>query len=710
MPILRFSTALILASISQHALSEQAKPAEDIEVLSDVQVVAEPMQPQLEESAQAVQVIETEQAQFESADLGEILSRQEGINIRRNGGLGSRSRLSLNGLSGDQVRVFVDAIPLEFAGFGIGLANISPNLIDRVEVYKGVVPVRFGSDALGGAVNLVTHEDMSDGLTGSASYQIGSFGTSRTTLDLQYLDPDTGIYASINGYEDYADNDYKVKVNEAIPGGAGKTADFDVKRFHDGYHASGGYLTLGALKKDWADLLELRLFNGSSIKEIQHNANMGSPYGEAEYKQSQDGFNLTHQITLAETVLLKSVVGDVKNKVDFLDVSPNIYNWFGDVVSTTSSPGEIGNKADNRVNTDSRFARFGLEWEINPDHALHLSLAPTYSERSGKSRLITSGIDRLTLKRKLDSFVSGIEHNAKWFDQRLETIIFIKQYQQEQDVEDLESDDRIVKKDRKSDVTGWGASLRYAITKELAFKPSYEKAVRLPNSIEVFGNGVKINPNLDIKEETSKNLNLSLQLQDLPTEIGFVSAQATVFQRNADDLIKQMIDGEYFQYRNVLKAQSKGLEASIGWSSLYDFITLNMNSTIMDLRNKSKKGDYAQFYNSRIPNTPYKFANASIQFKWFGLFNFDDEFSLTTYTRYVGKFDNGWEDQGLKSFKEIVPEQTSHALSLSYRRDFNVVNLNLNLEVQNLTDKTLYDYFGVQRPGRAYQLKTVIQF
>ncbi len=59
---------------------------------------------ELEASAQAVRVIETERAQRQSADLGEVLARSEGVGVRRSGGLGTTARFSLNGLTDDQIR------------------------------------------------------------------------------------------------------------------------------------------------------------------------------------------------------------------------------------------------------------------------------------------------------------------------------------------------------------------------------------------------------------------------------------------------------------------------------------------------------------------------------------------------------------------------------------------------------------------------------
>lgn len=62
-------------------------------------------------------------------------------------------------MSGNSVRYFIDGVPLETKGSGVSLANLPVNLIDHIEMYKGVVPAYLGADALGGAINIVTKKE-----------------------------------------------------------------------------------------------------------------------------------------------------------------------------------------------------------------------------------------------------------------------------------------------------------------------------------------------------------------------------------------------------------------------------------------------------------------------------------------------------------------------------------------------------------------------
>ena len=88
--------------------------------------------------------------------LSRAIDRTSGVRIREQGGVGSEFDLSLNGLSGSSIRYFIDGVALDSKGTGINITNLPLSIIDHVEIYKGVIPATLGSDALGGAINIVT--------------------------------------------------------------------------------------------------------------------------------------------------------------------------------------------------------------------------------------------------------------------------------------------------------------------------------------------------------------------------------------------------------------------------------------------------------------------------------------------------------------------------------------------------------------------------
>ena len=63
------------------------------------------------------------------------------MKLRESGGVGSDMQLMLDGFSGKHVKVFIDGVPQEGARTVFDLNNIPVNFAERIEVYKGVVPV-----------------------------------------------------------------------------------------------------------------------------------------------------------------------------------------------------------------------------------------------------------------------------------------------------------------------------------------------------------------------------------------------------------------------------------------------------------------------------------------------------------------------------------------------------------------------------------------
>jgi hypothetical protein len=87
-----------------------------------------------------------------------------------------------------------------------------------------------------------------------------------------------------------------------------------------------------------------------------------------------------------------------------------------------------------------------------------------------------------------------------------------------------------------------------------------------------------------------------------------------------------------------------------------------------------------------------------------------DELAFVWTTRYVHEFFRGWESVGRRDRKPMVPSQLLHGLALVYLVRGNPTTLSFTGEVQNLTDADAFDFFGVQRPGRAFYFKTTAEF
>lgn len=676
--------------------NEQSKPEiERIEVQGRKTDFSE-----LQDSAKAVDLIDTEWAQKLTADIGEVMARAPGVNVRRSGGLGSRMRFSLNGLTGDQVRFFVDGVPLELSGYATGISNIPVNLVEHIEIYHGVVPLEFGADALGGAVNLVSDKLLDT--NGSISFQTGSFDTQRSTISLNHVSKN-GFFARLHAFSDTTANDYKIDIED-------NGEQHTVKRFHDDYDAKGLFLDFGVMNKSWANLLQLSIFDSEYEKDIQHNVNMTVPYGEVTYDRQTKGINLHYDFEFSKQIATKFIMGLAETESHFFDMASYGYNWFGEqIIIGPPNPGEINGAANNIVSSTDYFARMNIDFQLSAKQQIKLLLAPTSHDRSGKNLLLDDGeFDSDAAERKLFTLVSGLEHSITLMSEQLQNIFFVKHYHQDVKAQTtLTGINTFYENERTENTFGWGNALRYNINDWSYVKASFEDATRLPSPDEIFGKEPS-QPNLELLPEESKNYNLSYTIEGVETAIGMLRADTNLFKRDINDLIRFVPAGRGGSYENLSKATSEGIQGGMGWISPEAFAEFNFNATYMDFVNATT-GQLGS--GSRIPNEPYFYSNFSLHFNWLDVISEFDQLTVSWYSRFVEEYSLIYDNlTALNAEREAVPAQLSHAMALTYTADILDCPITVSAELQNLTDEKLYDFYGVQRPGRAFNAKVVFEF
>ena len=661
---------------------------------------------QRRQSAEAVTVVETRTAHKRTADLGEVMARVPGVAVRRSGGLGSAAVFSLNGLYDDQIRFFLDGVPLELSGYPFGITGVPLDFVERIEIYRGVVPVRFGADALGGAVNLVTNQTYDT--RAAASYQVGSFATYRAALQGRYRHDASGFVASINAFVDHSNNNYFIDVE--APNDKGRLSPARVPRFHDAYTAFGGAVEVGFVDRPWARRLLLRLSLADYDKDLQHNTIMTIPYGEVTYGERVYGATARYEQNFGENVEIGIIAGYARRAIDLLDRSEWIYDWFGRRIRPRALLGELGDGArDQTVWRDSMIGRAHMAVRIRPELAVRASVSPSFATQAGENRLANnpSGRDPLTARSSQWNVVTGLEGELKLFGDRLENVVFVKDYTMQSFTRESTTSG-ILAKERATHRLGAGNALRFRFTPWFYAKASYEYATRLPRPDELFGNGVLVNANLYLDPERSHIVNVGPRLDLKRTLAGDFVVDVNGFLRDTDRMIVLLGNDRSFTYQNVYHARSLGVEGSASWVSPGRWVTLDGSATLQDIRNASSEGAFRQFDGDRIPNRPWFFASAGARVQIRSLFAKNDELDPFYGMRYVHKFFRGWESQGIVATKQIVPSQMMHGVGISYTARGRA-NVTSTIEVQNLTNAQLFDVFGVQKPGRSVFLKVVAE-
>ncbi|MEX6502603.1 TonB-dependent vitamin B12 receptor [Pseudomonas zhanjiangensis] len=210
--------ALTLSAIAAISPAHAAEPIR----LSDQLVTATRTAQTAEQSLAAVTVFDRAAIERSQAtSVPELLKRVPGVSLTNNGGPGKNTSLFMRGSESDHVLVLVDGIKIgSVSSGGAALADLPLELIERIEVVRGPRSSLYGSEAIGGVIQLFTRKGTGTGIkpffsagVGTHDSYSGSAGVSAGdergwySLGLSGLDTD-GINvksAATSGYEDDAD-------------------------------------------------------------------------------------------------------------------------------------------------------------------------------------------------------------------------------------------------------------------------------------------------------------------------------------------------------------------------------------------------------------------------------------------------------------------------------------------------------------------------
>jgi len=159
------------------ALAEDIVPAE-----RRVVVTATRAPTPIEEVLASVVVIERDEIERSLAgDAGDLLRFHAGLDIARTGGPGQTTSLFIRGAESNHTLVMVDGVRINPGTIGQpGLQNLAPELIERIEVVKGPRSALYGTDAIGGVVNVITRRGSLDGWSAQLGY--GDYDTREASV------------------------------------------------------------------------------------------------------------------------------------------------------------------------------------------------------------------------------------------------------------------------------------------------------------------------------------------------------------------------------------------------------------------------------------------------------------------------------------------------------------------------------------------------
>lgn len=331
-----FTTASTATILSCLALQAQAQTSTALQgdpggavaanAVSEVVVVANRTPTELDKVGQSVTVLTLPQIRADQETvISDILARTPGVSFSRNGGPGETTSLRIRGAETDQTVVLIDGVKLNdpaSTGGGYNFADLITGDIARIEVLRGPQSTLYGSQAIGGVVNIVTAEPTKP-FQGDAQVEGGSYGTGYAKAGLGGVDGRWTWRGAVSAYTTDGISAFDRNVFNA----AGQRVRGAVGgREPDGYHNTAVTGRLGYQLTDAASV-DLRAYYAEARNKIDGFATATGAFGDdLEFGRTQQfvgyaGLNLS---TFGDRLKNRFAIQDTQN--DRQNLNPNQAN------------------------------------------------------------------------------------------------------------------------------------------------------------------------------------------------------------------------------------------------------------------------------------------------------------------------------------------------------------------------------------------------
>lgn len=637
-----------------------------------------------------------------------IIGRLPGIRIRQEGGLGSQSDIMLNGIGGKGIRVFIDDLPVYLMGAAYSINNISPGMIKRIEVYKGLIPVKFGSDALGGVINIVSRFGNTEFI--DVGYSYGSWNTHKVSLNSQkFIGRSNRFFVSVDGFYNYSDNNYWMDDVEIVTDTVNyNTGTGRVRRFNDAFESVLGRVRIGVRNSWWADEFLVTSSYGHIYKEWQHGVYADQPWGEPYSNQdSWSSAAIWTKYGEKQKWDIKITAGYTHDKLHFVDTARKTYYWDQNYQSkiTGGESAIYANGTTPELITQTYFGRESFNYHLNNRHKLNITLLITEDDLKGRNKAMSQENQaKFASTQTLLKNYTGVALESNLFNSSLTNVLAGKHFYSYSEGLDYQSSsaefgDKI---EISSSNFGYGDVLQY-VWNTFTINVGYEFTVRQPDKDEIFGDYITIAPNAELKPERSNNINLGGIWESTN---GRLSAGTSFFYRKTENKINlYAITYGLSYYMNLMGTETVGGNANVAYEFIKGF-RVSGNATYQDITLAEVDPDgslKASLIGARIPNVPYLFSNAQLSYNT-DQFIKNGSLSFIYDYNYVHEFFLTWSENGKKSTKAVIPTQSLHNISLSWQSSNELWSV--GFECRNILNTKVYDNFSVQKPGRSFFIKT----
>ncbi len=619
-----------------------------------------------ERSHAFVAVIRAEEFESRAVSLPEVLAQTAGVQIKKLGGLGSYSTLSVRGTSGQQVRVYLDGVALNSAlGGGVNLGNIPLSNVERIEVYKGTIPTKFGGSGLGGVVHIVTKRAGSK--VGSYGLKSGTFGTHQGSVFFSRSYKSFNYLAALDYTE--SDNDFPFLDDN---GTRYNKADDEWKR-----RQNNGFRSLNLVGKIlWnpAEKIQISLNNNFcwSYKGIPGRGSYQSKFARLKVIRNLTELSFLKHMFLNETVTLRLKLFNSYYASDYRDLKA-----------------EVGlGKQDNHNVTRTYGGEISLKFPLGQYQVSSLLLKLKQESFLPSDRLHN---EQLFESRRW-SYLLAIENEVVLFWEKLNAIFSLRQENyQSRFYGDYTHGHWIPAPARKRtyQFLSYRLGIKYKTFHWLTIKGNIGKYHRVPSFYELFGDkGATIgNTKLEPEQGLTYDIGVRILIPKL-AQLQKNFLEIAYFENKLTNLI-QFIQHSQMTSRpeNIGKAFIQGVEVTTK-SDILNFLRFQANLTYQRALNRSKL--YGNiYYNKQLPNKA----------QW--EINLRPTIFLGNYLEAF--YDYSFTDQNFHDPYNKVPieKRIIHNIGLKVMYPRWQV-LKFTVEAKNLSDNQVADLWGYPLPGRSY--------
>lgn len=670
-------------------------------ILSDVIVLGKSKAQRHREVPSAITIIDSQELKYKTATLNEILDNAAGIKVAQQGGLGNASRIIIQGMDGKRIGIFINGMPMgnsdEFQ-----LSSIPLDMVDEVEIYKGIIPAWLGGDGLGGAVNIRLKDFKKNHL--EMAFEAASYNTYIGSLQLKHYLGKTSTALHAGATMNYAKNNYSF----SSPFELGRI----IHRDHDAY-THGGFNVGISSQQWWFDQFDLTLSADYYRKEIQGglmNVQNNIQHAFTRTRSASTSLSLEKSFLKGRlTAQFHSIVGF--SLVNQVDTSHYCYDFIGNRFPSGSGRGEIGavpNDSHDRHTTVREL--LNLTYKIGNNQLVTWTTNYRYGCKMPKdeladsySRLPTSGYPS-----RLHSIVSGLTHELKLYGGKFTNELGIKLFNHHSEVlpfaEAIMLQDKLKASTNHSTMAGWSEAMALHLlpNNALTLKASVQSTVRMPIAEELFGDGVLLLPSEKLRPERSFNINAGAIWLINAMRYPQVRIGINTFYMSAKDMIKLMYSSMNMAYDNIGKVRVMGFDMEME-SKLNRWLDLQGNITWQDARDMRKEavgGGENFHYRYRIPNMPYLFGNVGVRLHKDGLLSKSSSSAFASTFAFTKAFSYNWEAS--KHNTMLIPAR--YCWDVAVHHSFNK-RCQLSFEIRNILNRENWAEFRYPMERRTFHLK-----